>query len=70
MTTSAMGEDLPKLTEQFRILDVYEVDDPEQMMNNMAYWSAQMPEIKSYKRWYIPLQEYSDTYAAELFHQR
>jgi hypothetical protein len=65
-----MGEDLPKLTEQFRILDVYEVDDPEQMMNNMAYWSAQMPEIKSYKRWYIPLQEYSDTYAAELFHQR
>ena len=69
MTTSQLMADLPKLTERVRIVDVYEADSPEQMMNNAAYWRAQMRELKSYKRWYIPLQEASEAYFAEYSHQ-
>jgi hypothetical protein len=69
-TTSAIMADLPKLTESFKTVEVFEADNPEQMMNSNAYWSAQMPGMKSYKRWYIPLLEVTDAWTAEFSRAR
>jgi hypothetical protein len=50
--------DLPTFTETIRGVTVYETDDPQQLKNVIAFWTAQ--GIKSVKRWFIPIHE-SDT---------
>jgi hypothetical protein len=47
--------DLPKFKEAIRGVTIYETDDPEQIANVVAYWEAQKPELKTIKRWFIPL---------------
>ena len=66
ITSSSLGSSLPHLSERIQFVDVVEADDPEQMMNYRAHKGAQTTLSKSYKSWYISLQEYSDAFAAEL----
>jgi hypothetical protein len=67
--TCFLSTELPKLTETFRTVDVYDVDDPEQLTNLAAFWDAQKVDLKSFKRWYIPLFEYREPYSTELHRQ-
>jgi hypothetical protein len=68
--TSNLGAELPKLTQSFKILDVYEVDDPEQLTNYWAHWSTNASYAKSYRKHIIPLQDFSEVYLAPLSHMR
>ena len=70
MTTLMVQSDLPRLTERIRSIDVYEADNPEQIMNVGNFWGAQMSEHKSLKRHYIMVQELSAESIAEYSHQR
>jgi len=47
--------DLPKFTQSIRAFKVYETDDPQQLANIEALWTAN--EVKSWKRWIIPITE-------------
>jgi hypothetical protein len=51
--------DLPQLTESFRFFKIYETDDPKQLENIDALWSAM--DMKSWKRWIIPISEMDPT---------
>ena len=55
--------DLPTFTEDIRGFTIYETDDPQQLKNVVAFWTAQ--GIKSFKRWFIPIHEF-DTGVLEL----
>ena len=70
LKTSFIGADLPKLTQQIRIVDVYEVENPEQLTNYWVHWNTQLFQAKSYRKWLIPLQEGSDAYVAEFSYMR
>lgn len=47
--------DLPQLTQNYRAFKIYETDSPEQLSNIDALWSVF--NIKSWKRWVIPITE-------------
>lgn len=47
--------DLPTFTEDVRGVTVYDTDDPQQLKNVVAFWTAQ--GMKSVKRWFIPIYE-------------
>jgi len=64
-----LSTELPKLTESFKIVDVYEIDDPEQLTNLSAFWDAQRLDAKSLKKWYIPLFDFVP-YMTEFQRQR
>ena len=70
LRTCMLQGELPKLTEGFRIVEVFEYDNPEQLANHMASWDAQRLYAKTLKRWYIPLVEYEGLYSKEYNHQR
>ena len=70
ITTCILSTELPKLTESFRTVDIYDVDNPEQLTNIAAFWDAQKLDVKSFKRYYIPLFEYREPYTTEFHRQR
>ena len=49
--------DLPQFDGTIRSVTVYDTDDPEQIANIVAYWEAQKLELKTTKRWFIPIIE-------------
>ena len=49
--------DLPQFTQSIRAFKIYETDDPQQLANIEALWTAN--DIPSWKRWIIPITERS-----------
>jgi len=70
ITSCVLSTELPKLTEGLRAVDVYEVDSPEQLANHMAFWDAQKLDVKSFRKWYIPLVDFVEPYTTEFHRQR
>jgi hypothetical protein len=62
-------DELPRLTEKVGFLLLADVENPEQYQNMMTFWSAQLPDVKSFKLPYVPLVEVSESYQAEFDRQ-
>ena len=54
--------DLPQLTQQLRGFKIYETDDPKQLTNIAALYTA--CDLKTWKRSVIPITDTSDFYPA------
>jgi hypothetical protein len=50
--------DLPQMTQSMRVFKIYETDDPKQLANIEALWTAS--DLKTWKRWIIPITEATD----------
>jgi len=50
--------DLPQFTQSMRFFKIYEVDDPKQLTNITALYSAN--NLKTHKRWVIPITELNE----------
>ena len=51
-----LGE-LPKLTESFRSFIVHETDDPKQLEELAAFYKSRMPEMKSFRLYFVPITD-------------
>ena len=55
LTDHLVLSDLPTLTKDVRGMVIYETDDPQQLKNWVAYWTAR--GIPSLKYWFIPIEQ-------------
>ena len=51
-----LGE-LPRLTENFRIFNVLEADDPQQLEDMLAHWLSKASEMKTHRIYLVPITE-------------
>ena len=54
--------DLPQFTQSLRAFKIYDTDDPKQLSNIDALWTAS--DLKSWKRWIIPITDATDFHPA------
>jgi hypothetical protein len=50
--------DLPQFTQNIRVFKIYETDDPKQLANIEALWTAN--DLPTWKRWIIPITALGD----------
>jgi len=54
--------DLPQFTQSIRVFKIYETDDPKQLANIEALWTAN--DLKTWNRWIIPITDATDFHPA------
>jgi len=54
--------DLPKLTENFRTFMIHETDDPKQLEDMVAFWKSKVPEMKTFRFYFVPIIDFSSPY--------